>query len=260
MRPTDQNQAGSRRPNLMSSSRRAGGEINILAMLDGQSGKPRRARKLAWIGAGTLLTCALGGGLAWLLHAPSGGFDDHRIAVDLPDPKPAAVPPVDVPPVDVPPARVPPALVPASLPETARYAEEGPPQGATIVEPPSHDAAAVFPAEMLPDEMKAHGSARMAAPRPAAASIQTASTQTSAAKPAAHVAAPRPAPRTASSMPRQEAPVRARRGAATVKPVPAPATVDTDVALISAIIQHVNQRGELQDNAKSSTKQTPTQP
>jgi len=243
VRPTDQNQAGSRRPNLMSSSRRAGGEINILAMLDGQSGKPRRARKLAWVGAGTLLVCALGGALAWLLHAPSGGFDDHRIAVDLPDPKPAAVPPVDVAP-----ARVPPALVPASLPEPPRYAEEGPPQGATIVEPPSHDAAAVFPAEMLPDQMKAHAGAHPG-PRPAPA-----------AKLAAHAAAPRPAPRTASSTPRQEAQARARRSAAAAKPAQAPAAVDTDVALISAIIQHVNQRGELQDNAKTSTKRMPTHP
>lgn len=237
MRPTDENQAGSRRPNLMSSSRRSGGEIDILAMLDRQSGKPRTRRKLAWIGAGALLACALAGGLAWLLHAPSGGFDDHRIAVDLPDPKPAAAPPV---------------VVPASLPEPPRYVEEGPPRGATIIDRPSHEAADIFPADTLPDEMKAHATMpHQAAP---------ASTRTAAAKPAAHAAAPRPAaPRMASVPPRRETPARARHTAA-ARPGQGPAAVDTDVALISAIIQHVNQRGELQEDAKSSTKRTPTQP
>ena len=243
MRPTDENQTGSRRPNLMSSSRRGGGEINILAMLDGQSGKPRRARKLAWIGAGTLLACALAGGLAWLLHAPSGGFDDHRIAADLPDPKPAPALP---------------APLPASRPEPPRYLEEAPPQGAAIVEQPLHEAADVFPAEMLPEAMKAHGGTRTAMETPAT----PASVPPAAAKAPSHAAVPRSAAsRTASAAPRHEAPARARSSAAAAaKPVQAPTAVDTDVALISAIIQHVNQHGELQENAKSSTKRTPTQP
>lgn len=238
MRPTDENQTGSRRPNLMSSSRRGGGEINILAMLDRQSGKPRARRKLAWIGAGALLAFTLAGGLAWLLHAPSGGFDDHRIAADLPEPKPAAALPV---------------RAPASLPEPPRHVEQRPRHGAAIVDPPSHEAAAVFPADMLPDDMKA--AATM--PRPAA----PAPTRARAAKPAAHAAAARAgATRTASIPPRQEVPARPRRAAAAPKPAHAPASVDTDVALISAIIQHVNQRGELQDDAKSSTKRLTTQP
>ncbi len=238
MRPTDENQTGSRRPNLMSSSRRGGGEINILAMLDRQSGKPRARRKLAWIGAGALLACALAGGLAWLLHAPSGGFDDHRIAADLPEPKPAASLPV---------------RTPVSLPEPPRHVEQRPRQGATIVDQPSHEAAGIFPADMLPDDMKAAATMpRLAAPAPA---------RTPAAKPASHAAAPRAgATRTATATPHQEAPARPRRAAVAPKPAHAPAAVDTDVALISAIIQHVNQRGELQDDAKSSTKRLPTHP
>jgi len=67
-------------------------------------------------------------------------------------------------------------------------------------------------------------------------------------------AAPRPASRTAPA-PRQAAgharqePAHPRRTAALPKAKPAPGAVDTDVALISAIIQHVNQRGELKDAA-----------
>ncbi|WP_296944911.1 hypothetical protein [uncultured Massilia sp.] len=73
MRPTDENQAGSKRPNLMSSSRRANGEINILAMLDGRSGRPlsRRGRALPaalWYASALLVACALVGTLAWLAH------------------------------------------------------------------------------------------------------------------------------------------------------------------------------------------------
>jgi len=70
VRPTDENQPGSRRPNLMSSSRRATGEINILAMLDGQA-PGRRLLALpagVWYGAAGVLACFLLVALAWLVR------------------------------------------------------------------------------------------------------------------------------------------------------------------------------------------------
>jgi len=74
-------------------------------------------------------------------------------------------------------------------------------------------------------------------------------------------------PRPAAPAPRS-AVAEARRTAAAVKPKPAPAAVDTDVALISAIIQHMNkpvsQRGELKDAAgcgdKSCAAKMPNHP
>ncbi|MGB9110771.1 MAG: hypothetical protein WCC39_18940, partial [Telluria sp.] len=75
MRPTDEDQPGSRRPNLMSSTRRSAHEINILAMLDRQSSGPLPRRllrrfssrpALLWYGAAGLLVCGLVGVLGWL--------------------------------------------------------------------------------------------------------------------------------------------------------------------------------------------------
>jgi hypothetical protein len=71
VRPSDEDQPGSRRPKLMSSSRRHSGEINILAMLEGRSGQSLAQRIPAlsaalWYGSAGLLACALVVALAWL--------------------------------------------------------------------------------------------------------------------------------------------------------------------------------------------------
>jgi hypothetical protein len=53
----------------MSSSRRATGDINILALLDGQSrGRRFRARPMVWYGTAGVLACSLLVALAWLVR------------------------------------------------------------------------------------------------------------------------------------------------------------------------------------------------
>jgi hypothetical protein len=54
----------------MSSSRRATGDINILALLDGQSrGRRFRARPMVWYGTAGVLACSLLVALAWLVRS-----------------------------------------------------------------------------------------------------------------------------------------------------------------------------------------------
>jgi hypothetical protein len=54
----------------MSSSRRATGDINILALLDGQArGRRFRARPVFWYGTAGVLACALLVALAWLVRS-----------------------------------------------------------------------------------------------------------------------------------------------------------------------------------------------
>ncbi|QNA88751.1 hypothetical protein G4G28_10035 [Massilia sp. Dwa41.01b] len=83
MRPTDENQAASTRPNLMS-SRRSAGEDNILAMLERDSARRNGTRvssaRLAWYGAAAALTGILAGGVAWL------AYDNHQTVRELQGP------------------------------------------------------------------------------------------------------------------------------------------------------------------------------
>lgn len=274
MRPTDENQTGSRRPNLMSSSRRTSGEINILAMLDGQSVKPRRfsgLSRVAWYGASGVLACALLGTAAWMVHEQSGGGFENRV--------PAG------------PAVVPLEIASETVPNPALRVDAHPAHaalGAAIVElpvrPPAVETQHAHADALALDE--AHDAARMVsigAPVPAPPTVapstapsaisstasSTASAPALAAAPAAAQAAVRPAahtapqvlhkvaptPRTTGAQPRQAAaPGHARHPAAVARPKPAPAAVDTDVALISAIIQHVNQHGDLKDGKECGDK------
>jgi hypothetical protein len=224
----------------MSSPRRTGAEVNILAMLDGHTGKPLSKRfpalpRKAWYGAAGVLAVTVLGTIAWLVHSPDAEPGDATVASQPTPILPAAPGPVIQPdPVPEPP---PPVLL----------AQPVPPQGATIVniDPPQPaEAAAPQPARVeLPEASPAarplaqkatlaRGNASPA-PKPAAAPARTAANQ------ARHVL---PAPAAAR-----------KRGPAAAKPGQAPA-VDTDVALISAIIQHVNKRGELKENPEPPNK------
>lgn len=71
MRPTDENQPGSTRPNLMSASRPGGGEDNILAMLERDAGRGRGSQfsshpRTAWYAGAGALVVAMVGALGWL--------------------------------------------------------------------------------------------------------------------------------------------------------------------------------------------------
>lgn len=202
MRPTDENQAASKRPNLISSQRRGHGEINILAMLEGDGGRPlaRRLAKLPmalWYGGAGLMACVLVGTLAWLAR-DAGPVRHERPALAN-----GRVSPSDAPEIVAPP----PLQIPLQTADTA---------------PPVPVLAAPAPAAKVAPPM-------MAIARPQAPAHVTLPVRATAARTAPHnvtiVHAPPPAVRV-----RRAAPPRAR-------PAAAPA-VDTDVALISAIIEH----------------------
>ena len=203
MRPTDENQPGSRRPNLMSSSRRATGEINILAMLDGQA-PGRRLRALpavVWYGAAGVLACSLLVALAWLVRGAT----------------PGSTRPTE-------PARsVRPALDMAASPAA-------PARGAVIIDLPQPGPA------IARSDVPVHVPAGAETTRPPSRyplthPVTTAS-RTAASQPLAHA---------------DPAPPRQKRTPGASKATPSTAGVDTDVALISAILQHTGTRNEAAD-------------
>lgn len=252
MRPTDENQSGSRRPNLMSPSRRTTGEINLLAMLDGRApGRRLLARPaVVWYGAAGVLACALLVVLAWLVRGATPPHDltqamqaaqasarpteparsmppvpDSREANEARDSIPVAVPgmratlaadsPVSVPAPDM-----------AASPDAA-----GPARGAVIIDLPQ-------PALALASAVPVRTSARHAATHPATLSIPS--------------ARPQPALRTSSALAHADpAPPRQKRAAGTARTTSSTATVDTDVALISAILQHTGTRNEAADRVEA---------
>jgi len=284
VRPTDENQGPSTRPNLMS-SRRGAGEENILAMLERDSARRSGTRmsssRLAWYGAAAAFSGILVGVVAWLV------YDNHETASALQ----VQVQAERVPEID---AVSPPALLDA--PHT--MASAPPPQtpnAAVIVDQPPGPAAPP-PLVMLPPEPAAK--ARPPAPpkepapvaaRPAPATVAAAVAASAAAgaKAAPAAAKPvksnkaekagkadradtlaradkpaRPAARVARAgrpgVAKAGAPARTRGKAA---PAPAEAAVDTDVALISAIIQHSERhRGEREQPAPCTGPKCPPPP
>jgi len=240
VRPTDENQEPSTRPNLMS-SRRGAGEENILAMLERDAARRSDTRmtspRLAWYCAAAAFSGILVGAVAWL------AYDNHETATamqvqvqaervaeadtappilaDAPAPAPAAPAPAVI--VDQPhsmPAAPPPPLV--------MLAQEG-------------ARAKPTPKETAPARTEPADKAPPAAAKPARADRQE--TPAKAEKPGKPEKA---APRTAKAQrpaARTSAPARAR--AKTAAPASAEPAVDTDVALISAIIRHSERhRGE----------------
>ncbi|MCS0590231.1 hypothetical protein ACFQ09_02305 [Massilia norwichensis] len=257
MRPTDEDQSGSRRPNLMSPTRRTASETNILAMLDRhQAGGPGRrllrglqgVPAMAWYGAAGVLVIGLVGSLAWLARdsgapSPADGAVAGAAASN-------ASPVAAAPPLDAPAASASAEAVPAA---DAGPAEPPPAAGATIVDlapadpPAPTPASAVSTPRALPpqehagrilprDERSAFRHEHEYKGQRLAAAVKP--PRTAGAKPAAVAQAPAQA--------RVEA--RGRRNAAATKQ--APAAVDTDVALISAIIQHASKRQDAEDEAR----------
>ena len=271
MRPTDENQPGSRRPNLMSSSRRATGEINILAMLDGQAPGRRFLALPAVVryGAAGVLACALLVALlvarSWVVRGatPTRDADTAGTAQASAQPvqsaqrtqsaRPApggrdAVDARDNLAVDVPVMRATLATeAPVSVPAPDMATSPGtvgPAHGAVIIDlpqpaPPMASAMPVrTPTGTEMARSVARGVARHAATHPGTPSIPS--------------ARPQPALRTNSSQAlahADTAPSRQKRTAGAPRSTPSTATVDTDVALISAILQHTGTRNEAADGA-----------
>jgi hypothetical protein len=242
VRPTDENQPGSRRPNLMSSSRRATGDINILALLDGQSrGRRFRARPVVWYGAAGVLACSLLVALAWLVrsatpprytgtaganasvaheHAtvsPGGGTAAHASAFAIEHDVNAAL---------------------------AAETSAQPPASPRAVAEPGVQSAAPVRGAVIVDLAGPIPPPSIATAPPAAPPHTTADmTPSRAQPPTVHHPAARaqPAYRTVTTQTpvlahASNAPPRPKRAAPRTAPPTAP--VDTDVALISAILQH----------------------
>ena len=246
MRPSDEDQSSSRRPNLMSSTRRTANEINILAMLDRHeaAGLPRRILRglqrmpaAAWYGAAGVLVCALVGLLAWLARDSHSSASVDSALAGAVDPRPAAV--IGA----APPAPVP---VPVSLAEPeppAGAAPDTPPgAGATVVDVAPAPGAEPPPVHPLPQQH-----AGRITPHEVPRDPQGLATHAAAGKSAPHAAAGKPAAAGARAAPARAEP-RNRRPAALPKSVTEP--VDTDVALISAIIQHASKRQEAEEAAR----------
>jgi hypothetical protein len=229
----------------MSSARRSANEVNILDMLDRQASGPlsqrmlRRALsrpRIVWYGAAGLLVCGLVGTLAWLARDGTPSPADTVLAGAI---KPVAQPEVVsetvgnaplVASVDEP--------APAAASTSDLALEAAAPAGATIVDvapPPEPEARA--PAHVLPPQQATGRIAAREVPR-------------DPPRLATHAVQPKAAPRPG----RAAAPAHAEPGAARSKrhlasaKTPAAAAVDTDVALISAIIQHAANRQEAEES------------
>ena len=263
MRPTDENQPGSRRPNLMSSSRRTTGEINILAMLDGQAPGRRLLALPAVVryGAAGVLACSLLVALAWLVRGttPARGTDTAGTAqasaqtLQSPQPSQSSRPAPgsrdagtarDSLAVDVPSMRATPAteafvLVPAPDMAASRDAAS-PARGAVIIDLPQPAPAtpSAIPVRAPAGTETTRATARNAATHPA-----TPPTSSSRPQPALRT---NPAQALAHADP---APQRQKRTAGPSRTTSSTSTVDTDVALISAILQHTGPRNEAADGA-----------
>ena len=255
MRPTDENQAGSTRPNLMS-SRRGAGEENILAMLERDSarriGNRMSGVRLAWYGAAAALAGVLAGGIAWL------AWDNHKGVQEMQARHDAVVAPPAMSDA-VPPPQAPPVAAPAPVvdaPRTAVIVDESAPRRDTVV------AGGVPPLVMLPPHevsgTKPPAPAPAPAPRPVQERVAEKPAKAEPVRPAARSAAekkPEKAAKPASRPAKPAATASVAKVKAKAKPEAAPrarkaapnaeAPVDSDVALISAIIAHSERhRGE----------------
>ena len=167
MRPSDENQHGTTRPNLMSSSRRGGNsDDSILARMDKARGLSARART-AWLAAAGGLIAVLIATVAWLAHTSM--TTPHPLPIDgvaatLPPlvmlprtPVAAAAPP----PAVRMPARMP-APVPVRVIALAPHAAAPQPKPAA----PPRAVAAVTPTPAPPHAQRL-AAARKARPAPA---------------------------------------------------------------------------------------------
>jgi hypothetical protein len=226
----------------MSSTRRTANEINILAMLDRHqaAGLPQRILRglrglpaAAWYGAAGVLVCALLGMLAWLARDSHSSASVDSALAGAVNPKAADAT-----------AAAPPAPVSASLAVPDAEPEPVPEGGATIVDvAPATAAEPAAPVHPLPPQQHAG----RIAPHESAGDSQRLSAHAATAKSAARAAAGKPPAAGARAAPGR-AESRNRRPAALPKSVSEP--VDTDVALISAIIQHANKRQEAEEAAR----------
>ncbi len=248
MRPTDENQSPSMRPNLISPRRvSTSGEDSILAMLEREPlrkrGTAASGTRLAWYGASAAVAMALTGALVWMAANNDG------IGRDVPDsvlaeagkggqgapPAAGAVEPSMAPGTGA-------ALIQVAMAAPAPAPEVNPPRAAVVVEQ-APAPGGVPPLRLLkpapapsrvpvPAAKPSARAAAAAAPRPAAPEARP------PARPAVAAVARKPRPALLAKSAGKPAPAKVQRGLG--GPNAAEAGVDADVALISAVIVHAN--------------------
>lgn len=262
MRPTDENQYGSTRPNLLSGGRRRfGGDDNILERLERDSARQASGNRsrAAWYAVAASLILLLIVVLAWMAYDNASTVHVIPMTRAPADDVAATAPPRDPPPVTAPSAAQAPAL-PAMLRDVA-------PEQATAP-PPAHAADALPPLVLLRDHetppraAKPPAKAADPAPPPVAAPAPTAIPS----RPPARVSVPAPPVLAAARAPaRPAAATRTRKAGA--DSAPPETTVDTDVALLSAIIihdsTHAGEKAQLEASAacvRGGAKKCPGRP
>ena len=242
MRPTDENQAASTRPNLMS-SRRTAGEENILAMLERDSARRAGGRisspRLAWYCAAAAFSGILVGVVAWL------AYDNHTTATALQAEAEHASAVTAVPPT--PPEAGPPEPLPLQVAEA--------PHAAVIVDQPQDKPASPPPLVMLPPEEA--GAPKPAAPVNDAPPAQKSgapdtpqSAPTAAAEP---VAPPAPTPKAAPADARKKAPKEDKTGKAE-KPAKSPKADKPEKAAASAKADKTEKSGKADKAQRSAPR------
>ncbi len=218
MRPTDENQHGSTRPNLVSGTRRpTGGEDNILARLErdgahGAAGGSIGGGRRALFALGCLMVLGLVGTLSWLAYQNA---TTRRVL-------PGAAIPVPV---------------------------------QTALDPGAH----IVPAQQL--AVRVEGAGQIEAP--AAVKTDEAAVPPLVLAPAERLTEAKPAPVIASARPAPRQAVAARKAPTVAAAVPKtePQQVDSDVALLSAIIMHASshaaERAQLDAQACAQGKKCP---
>lgn len=219
MRPPDENQHGSTRPNLLSGARRhVGGDDNILERLERDSARHASGNRsrAAWYAAAASLVLLMIVVLAWTAYDNASTvrvIPMKRVPVDSGG---AALVTVDQP--ETTPV---PGPAPASPPSVPAPVAALPP----LVLLPSHEAAPDKP----PVPAKTGDLASTVAPVPVQPTVRT---------------APKVAPPTAVARPSVRLAVAARPRKPGASPLQSDAAVDTDVALLSAIIIHDSTHAE----------------
>jgi hypothetical protein len=267
VRPTDENQY-STRPNLMS-GRRAGNDQSILEMLDRDTGRgTRRGRRsrVAWYGAGSALAVGLIGLLAWLTHDSAPPQEAQPIAVAEVAPPAARPAPID------PAAELmglndlddPPRPHHAAVIDEQRARPSKPITPVAMLAPSSQSQltpVAAGKGALVRDEAPPAAVKKTAA---TAMSGNPAKAQHATAEPT-HARAPaKQVPSTQASSPtrgsQRKLAHNTPRARKTAPVQPSRSTVDSDVALISAVIQHSSARpnGECAD--ASCAAKTTAQP
>jgi hypothetical protein len=225
VRPPDENQNGSTRPNFMSATRRAyGGDDNILARLEREArrgqGGPWKHATLAWCVLASVLVIALIGTLASLAR--------ENMTVPTPGPEASS---------DQFASSVRGGFAPLPISSPNRglggNAYDLPAEASLLpplvmLKPAAANAKSVAKPAQAPLVRAAAKPAKPAPERTAVAARREPVRVAATTKPAA------PPPRVAA------VPVRPRKAAPSASPAVEPAAVDSDVALLSAIIMHAS--------------------